>query len=160
MIDHYHIDEFPSDGSLAKSTKSVQLYGRDNYMRFRAKLVSANPGLMLEVVDTTSKLDDAAGKATVCVTCRLLHYEHIDMKSRESVVFMDWVRRKGDQWVCIKSKVMHGYSHLPSFPTLAKAEGEPGPASAGPSPQESRESVSAEPDVGHVSELGDYNICF
>ncbi|KAF2168704.1 hypothetical protein M409DRAFT_20721 [Zasmidium cellare ATCC 36951] len=74
MIDHYHVADFPSDGSLAKSIKPVQLYGRDNYMRFRSKVASANPGLRLEVVDTTSKLDEPAGKATVCVTCRLVNY--------------------------------------------------------------------------------------
>lgn len=115
LIDLYHIAEFPSDGGETKPTPPVMLYGRDNYMRFRAKLAYANPGICLEVVDAVSNLDEDAGKASVYLTCRLLHYTPIDMKPRESVVMMEWARKRGDRWICIKSKVVHGYSHLPMF---------------------------------------------
>lgn len=104
-----HIAEMPGHGVPGRG--KLVLRSRDDFVSRRAQFARSNPDIRMDLVSTTSSLNEAYGRATVYVTCRLSDYRIVDLKSRESVTRLEWKYERDAGWICTRSYFLHGYSY-------------------------------------------------
>lgn len=83
---------------------------RDDLVEYRARLASQHPEIRIEILATSTKVNERNDRAHIWLTCRMSGLEGIHVVRRESVVLLRWRKSSSfDDWVCTSSVFTHGH---------------------------------------------------
>lgn len=83
---------------------------RDDLVRYRAQLAIQHPEMRIDILHSSSKVNEGNGRAHIWLTCRMSRLEGVHVVRRESVVLLRWRKPSSfDSWVCTSSVFTHGH---------------------------------------------------